>query len=826
MYFFKQIKTQFFAQIALYDTQAPGENGGGTVVEVTDLSEADRRLWVLEATTKIAGTELEVILRGLERIAAETPEEKRDPEFIALLERVDRLRTILQETRREGMQIDHVLRQSIHEVREGIAEVQGSGDRTESEYTSEDIPVLQEQVDEKISTFRTTFFTTILWEADTNKPLSEYINHPKVQALQAQHPEWYEFWYNLEQLLLDFDATTPTDSQDLQDIGTDLEYRAEQYNILNRNLTIIARDSRILEGDTTFWEARLDGTNEAYNELLENPEIKAVLTSRDGVVPLFEDLTMENINALRQQWVNLAKLFLTDSAGKTVSSSILAEGSSYIVNFSANEELQNKMDFAFINSGAQEIEIDGQRAILNREGLPGVGYFDINNNPVFLQDGSEVKIISNRVETNPHVWEAIDAAIDTRIADLWTVSTQERAFIEAAYGNPDSAFEGRTLPGNIAGTILAMLMNFMEWKNFQYNPSTGQWEDMPEGGGAGSPATNRDVMNAYTGSMELGSLSAEFESSSQGPHAYNPNDNGHGPSYGTYQMNSEVWVYRSFIQKHGIWEGKAAWDAAIAQYGVEEFQKMEHEHIKENNYDPMMNRITVSGKENFSLAVQNVIWSIGVQHGPGNSRLLGVINNSWVIPGDKNSEAELINALYDERGRIYPPGISSRYNRERVNALAMLNAVNAGDIYNQNLWEIPSWIHSAPVERSASWTTLCSRTARRNLEMLGLTEIHQGSSARDSFNMYPTERIATFPPAADSTAKVADIYLDASSENAQYGHRAAAFKQWNQWFVLDPYYGDNIVGEANRNNPIPAERYMDYMQHTQWRRFWWAAYFS
>ena len=101
--------------------------------------------------------------------------------------------------------------------------------------------------------------------------------------------------------------------------------------------------------------------------------------------------------------MNLAKLFLTDSAGKTVSSSILAEGSSYIVNFSANEELQNKMDFAFINSGAQEIEIDGQRAILNREGLPGVGYFDINNNPVFLQDGSEVKIISNRVETNPHV---------------------------------------------------------------------------------------------------------------------------------------------------------------------------------------------------------------------------------------------------------------------------------------------------------------------------------------------------------------------------------------------------------------------------------------
>lgn len=93
--------------------------------------------------------------------------------------------------------------------------------------------------------------------------------------------------------------------------------------------------------------------------------------------------------------------------------------------------------------------------------------------------------------------------------------------------------------------------------------------------------------------MELGSLSAEFESSSQGPLAYNADDNGHGPSYGTYQMNSEVGVYRSFIQRHGIAEGRDAWMAAVREHGVEEFQRMEHEHIQRMNYDPMMARITV-----------------------------------------------------------------------------------------------------------------------------------------------------------------------------------------------------------------------------------------
>ena len=55
---------------------------------------------------------------------------------------------------------------------------------------------------------------------------------------------------------------------------------------------------------------------------------------------------------------------------------------------------------------------------------------------------------------------------------------------------------------------------------------------------------------------------------------------------------------------------------AIQRFGADTFREMEHQHIKEKNYDPMMSRLTVPNKENFSMAMKNVIWSIGVQHGP------------------------------------------------------------------------------------------------------------------------------------------------------------------------------------------------------------------
>ena len=46
---------------------------------------------------------------------------------------------------------------------------------------------------------------------------------------------------------------------------------------------------------------------------------------------------------------------------------------------------------------------------------------------------------------------------------------------------------------------------------------------------------------------------------------------------------------------------------------------------------------------------------------------------------------------------------------------------------------------SEPAERSESGTTLCSRTAFKNLKKLGVDNPHRGSSARDSYEMYGKE---------------------------------------------------------------------------------------
>ena len=592
---------------------------------------------------------------------------------------------------------------------------------------------------------------------------------------------------------------------------------------LHRELSIITRDIAKLESGESFGEARLNSLHEGYNKILEDEAVKEALLT-NGEVPEFEDLGMDHIKSMREKGVDLRQLFLVDANGKSFDGESFSAGETYFISLSVNSELRENMDFSMIDFSAKNIEIDGIAAEFNPDGVRGAGYYDSLGYRVYLKDGSQVKVSEIADGRTQEETDEMREAINDHIDELAELSTAERLFVDSVYQNPGAAIDVSRLPGGIAGFFMAMLLNMFDGRNFTYNSQTGHWEEWTEGG---NPMTYGEYREAYVGNFDLGSLSAEFESSSKGPYAYNPNDNGKGPSYGTYQMNTDVGVYRSFIRKHGIAEGQAAWNAAIAQHGVEKFQEMEHAHIKENNYDPMMRRITIPNKEDFSIAMKNVIWSIGVQHGPGHGGLLNTINSSGVTPGDKESEARLINALYNHRGRVWPAGIASRYNRERANALAMLNAVNSADIYNQNLADIPGGMQSLPYEvNPRTEVTLCSKTARLNLARLGLTSINQGSSAKASFEQYPSNRIGDFPPRGENDAKVADLYLDASSKNAHYGHRAAAFNEGGQWYVLDPYYGDNILGASSRNNPIPAEQYISYMRDKQWRRIWGAAFFS
>jgi hypothetical protein len=137
----------------------------------------------------------------------------------------------------------------------------------------------------------------------------------------------------------------------------------------------------------------------------------------------------------------------------------------------------------------------------------------------------------------------------------------------------------------------------------------------------------------------------------------------------------------------------------------------------------------------------------------------------------------------------------------------------------QNLRDFPPWEYSYPIERSASWTTLCSKTARLNLEKLWIKNPSTWSSAREAYdNLWSPKD--PFPP-AKTDAKVADVYLDARSEkNKDYGHRVAAFQKEGQWYVLDPYYSMFW----NTREPIPAQKYIDTISDKQ--KVWWVKYYS
>lgn len=125
--------------------------------------------------------------------------------------------------------------------------------------------------------------------------------------------------------------------------------------------------------------------------------------------------------------------------------------------------------------------------------------------------------------------------------------------------------------------------------------------------------------------------------------------------------------------------------------------------------------------------------------------------------------------------------------------------------------KVPKNIKSAPSYRSANWVTLCSRTARENLQKLGIKNIKQWSSAKASFEMY-WKKAETFPP-KDKNANVFDFYCDASPKNRHYWHRAVWVKINWKWNILDPYYNWTT-------SPVSAENYVSKMRQ-RWRRIWW-----
>jgi hypothetical protein len=137
----------------------------------------------------------------------------------------------------------------------------------------------------------------------------------------------------------------------------------------------------------------------------------------------------------------------------------------------------------------------------------------------------------------------------------------------------------------------------------------------------------------------------------------------------------------------------AKWkEIAIAE--ADAFSEAQHAFIKRTHFDPLMANIRARGGPDLTTrsdALQDVVWSTAVQHGPNSpviDRALKVLNGAGVGVADPTFDRELIKAIYAERGRkdgagvmIYfsrnspdiQNGVAKRFVSEQKDALAMLD---------------------------------------------------------------------------------------------------------------------------------------------------------
>jgi hypothetical protein len=217
---------------------------------------------------------------------------------------------------------------------------------------------------------------------------------------------------------------------------------------------------------------------------------------------------------------------------------------------------------------------------------------------------------------------------------------------------------------------------------------------------ASHQATARDSDTSLT----LGRLSAKYESGGRGPEVVSTGkgDPG-GVSYGTYQLASALGNADRFVQKHfsstfkglkgGTPEFTEVWKKTVAK-NPKAFHRKEHEYIKETHYEPQVKLIEKElgiDLEKRSAALRDVVWSCAVHHGP-NSKLIVTAAKSLPSTVDiksPKSDAELIKAIYAERGRIdnqgklvyfqrvadaLKPSLTNRFQNELADALRMLKA--------------------------------------------------------------------------------------------------------------------------------------------------------
>lgn len=221
--------------------------------------------------------------------------------------------------------------------------------------------------------------------------------------------------------------------------------------------------------------------------------------------------------------------------------------------------------------------------------------------------------------------------------------------------------------------------------------------EMSRPGTPQGPATN-----PASARPELGALSARYESSGN-PGAIGYDSTG-GWSYGTYQLATIPGTFEDFMDflqvrspdlakplneaggsdaaTKGSKKFRTAW-VRLAHHDGVSFGQAQHDFIKTTHYDRQAAKL----KGNFGIdvdqrsrALQNVVWSMAVQHGNGTQI---IFNNA--LKNAKASgvnDAEMIVLLYAERSKVniyfasskktVQATVKKRFQQEERDALRML----------------------------------------------------------------------------------------------------------------------------------------------------------
>lgn len=232
-----------------------------------------------------------------------------------------------------------------------------------------------------------------------------------------------------------------------------------------------------------------------------------------------------------------------------------------------------------------------------------------------------------------------------------------------------------------------------------------------KGATGATPSPQPASLQAPTGCGGLGDLCAQFESGDSGVDAIGYDSTG-GTSYGTYQIASRPGTMRHFLnyldQHAPQWAKRlrAAGPAdtrsrngamprvwqKIASEDPQGFEKVQHDFIEDTHYKPALEEIsekTGVDIEKQPKALQEVLWSTAVQHGPRAAANIfsKAIEEGKHVSSNRSSvqSQDLIQSVYALRSRRFGSSsyrtrssVQRRFDEEKKIALNMLTDEQKG----------------------------------------------------------------------------------------------------------------------------------------------------